>query len=414
MSLEETDFLPIILGGDINTYSLARAFHEEYGMKSVAVSLGRTHMISDSSFIDNIIIPDMDQEEGFVERLKGLACKHPGKKLVLLACGDWYVRMIVEHKAELARDFVIPYIDLDLLDRLVLKDVFYDICREIGVAIPETYVYDCSNPPDVLELPFGFPVVAKPASSAAYHYAEFPGKKKVFVLKTREELDEVLGNLASSSYKDKFLIQEFIPGDDTNMRILTCYCDEDSKVRFMAFGQTLLEEKTDFGIGNPAAIITRVNLDVMNEARRLLEAVGYTGFANFDIKYDPRDGGFKFFEINTRLGRSNYYVTGAGYNTVKWIVDDLVKGVDFGAELGPSGCVVADNEGMMYTVVPKDILMDYVKDTGLRAEIEECYRLGKVYNPVDCKAEAGFVRRVLYPRRFMSNQRKRFKSSGLS
>ena len=27
------------------------------------------------------------------------------------------------------------------------------------------------------------PVVAKPASSAAYHYADFPGKQKVFFLR---------------------------------------------------------------------------------------------------------------------------------------------------------------------------------------------------------------------------------------
>ena len=33
---------------------------------------------------------------------------------------------------------------------------------------------------------------------------------------------------------------------------------------------------------------------------------------------------FKFFEINIRLGRSNFYITGSGFNTVKLIVDDLI------------------------------------------------------------------------------------------
>lgn len=54
------------------------------------------------------------------------------------------------------------------------------------------------------------------------------------------------------------------------------------------------------------------------------------------------------FEINVRLGRSNFYVTGSGFNTVKWIVDDYIynKLDDY---------TVADNINL-YTVVPKGVI----------------------------------------------------------
>lgn len=120
--------------------------------------------------------------------------------------------------------------------------------------------------------------------------------------------------MQSSRYEGKFLIQEMIPGDDTSMRILTTYSDQNGKVRFTSFGQTLLEDMRPMGVGNPLAIVSRTDETIVAEAARLLEAVGYTGFANFDIKVDPRDGSHRFFEINTRLGRSNYYVTAAGDN----------------------------------------------------------------------------------------------------
>lgn len=403
MKCKELDFLPVILGGDITTYSLARSFHEAYGIRSLAVSMIRSRLCGDSDIIENLIVPTMDTRETFLAELVRIGQERSGKTLILLACGDWYVRMIVENRCLLEKYYVIPYIEEKLLNRLVLKDSFYEICEEIGVPYPKTYVYDCQNPPETLELPFPFPVIAKPASSAQYHYAQFPGKKKVFKFDTMEQLQTMLSNLNASSYDYKFLIQDFIPGDDTGMRILTCYCDRGGKVRFMAFGQTLLEDKGDMGIGNPVAIINRVDREIMGHARRLLEHVGYTGFANFDIKFDPRDGSYRFFEINTRLGRSNYYVTASGFNVVPWIVDDLLRQKQFADKP-----VIADNTDSLYTVVPKSILKRYIKDAALREEMLSLYARGKAVNPIAYKAETKFLRRI-YPYVFLWKQKRKFK-----
>ena len=37
-------FQPLLFGGDINVYSVARAFHEAYGVKSIAYEIGRAHV----------------------------------------------------------------------------------------------------------------------------------------------------------------------------------------------------------------------------------------------------------------------------------------------------------------------------------------------------------------------------------
>lgn len=403
MKLQEREFLPVILGGDITTYSLARSFHEEYHIKSIAISMQKNWLNSYSSIIENIIVPNMHQEDIFLSTLLGLGkTRGKEKKLILIACGDWYVRLIIEHKKELGEYYVIPYIDEDLMNRMVLKDSFYEICDQTGVPYPKTFVYDCKEKNE-LNLPFEFPVIAKPASSAQYHYAEFKGKKKVYKFETMDQLRAMLKELETSSYDYKFLIQDFIPGDDTYMNILTCYCDRDSKVRFMSFGRTLMEDQGPMAIGNPVAIINEVKLDVMNKAKAMLEAVGYTGFANFDIKYDMRDGSYRYFEINTRLGRSNFYVTGSGFNAVKWIVDDLIYHKKFDEEP-----VIADRENL-YTVIPKSIIMKYVKDDKLKEQVERLYREGKVSNPIDYKGDSNLIHK-LYAKYFMLKQKRRFEA----
>lgn len=403
----DVGFLPVILGSDIATYSLARTFHEQYGIESVALSKGKYHLCGDSTIIRSIYRQDMDEPEGFAERLLTIARELSEEKLLLMACGDWYVDLIMENREALEERFVIPYIPKDLHDNLVFKDRFYETCDRFDVPYPKTLVLDCANPPEdisAVDIPFSFPIIAKAASTPAYHYVEFEGKKKVFKFSAREDFDEMFRRLVASGYEDKLLVQDLIPGDDTNMRILTCYCDQDSKVRFAAFGQTLMEDPTDNGIGNPVAIINRVNPEVVEHARRLLEGVGYTGFANFDVKYDARDGSYRFFELNPRLGRSNYYVTAGGNNTVKWIVDDLILHQSF------QGTKIANEDGSkaLFHVVPKGMLLDYVQDPALEEEVRELFRTGRAVNPIDYAAERKLIRRI-YPKIFLAKQKRAFK-----
>lgn len=402
MKLKETCFLPVILGADITAYSLARSFHEEYGIKSLVVSQRRARIISESKIIENRVIPGIDDVDYLIEKLVEIGKEFKDKKqLILMGCGDFYVRNFVDNKAVLSEYFVIPYIDKELYDKIVLKDKFYEICEELQIDYPKTFVYNCKQE-NKLDFDFDYPVIAKTANSALYHYADFEGKKKIFRFYNENDLKEMLANLEKSSYDYKFLIQDCIPGDDSNMRVLTCYCDKNSKVRFAALGHCLLEDHTPFAIGNPVAIINEVDKNgIVEAATRFLEHIGYTGFANFDIKYDERNGTYNFFEINVRLGRSNFYVTGSGFNTVKWIVDDLI----YNKELPYT---VADNENL-FTVVPKGIILRYVKDEKLRKKVKKLWREGKVSYPLFYKVDMNPIRAFYVIASYFNQYRKYYR-----
>ena len=402
MEFKETGFMPVIMGADITAYSLARSFHEAYGIKSLVISQRRARIISESKIIENRIIPGTDDVEYLVKKLTEIGKEFEGKKkLILMGCGDFYVRNFVNNKDRLSRYFIIPYVDREIMDRIVLKDKFYEICDELHIDHPKTFVYECGKEND-LTFDFDYPVIAKTANSALYHYAEFPNKKKVYKFYDEASLKKMLADLEKSSYDYKFLIQDCIPGDDEYMRVLTCYSDRNGKVKFASLGHSLLEDHTPSAIGNPVCIINETDPAIVQPivaaATRFLEAVGYTGFSNFDIKYDYRNGTYNFFEINVRLGRSNYYVTGSGFNTVKWIVDDLIYEKDL-------EYTVADRENL-FTVVPKGIIMRYVKDPKNRADVKRLYREGKVSYPLDYKCDMSPKRRFYVYASLMNQYRK--------
>ena len=141
-NIDAPDVLPVILGGDIGAYSLARAFHEAYGIVPLVFSQADCHMCGDSSILVNRVVPHLERPAVLLSTLANTAECFSDRPLLLLGCGDWYVRLIVENRAVLEKSFIIPYIGEDLLNRLTEKDRFYELCAEVGVPAPRTVVFD--------------------------------------------------------------------------------------------------------------------------------------------------------------------------------------------------------------------------------------------------------------------------------
>lgn len=399
------EILPVILGADIGVYALARAFHEAYGVRSVVISGAAVGAVADSAIIDNSLVADSHDPRQLVDRALEVAAQNSGRRLVLLANSDWLVRVIVQHRAELEPHYVVPFLSEELLDRISDKATFSEICDELGISVPRTIVQDFAHAAEPgwtpVPVDVGFPLIAKAASSADYQDVEFEGKKKVFEIETQAELDELWVSLQTAGYRGRFVVQELIPGDDTQMRSITAYVDSRGEITLLCSAHVLLEEHTPSGLGNPAAMVTRRFDDMLEQAREFLVATGYVGFANFDVKVDPRDGSFRFFEVNPRIGRNNYYLTAAGANPMTFLVEDRVHG----RAVKP---VVVDNE-ILYSILPNRLLLRYVVDPALRAMVVGLMKSGKVVHPLQYREDASMKRRT-YVALALLNQVRKFRT----
>ena len=75
----ESSFLPLLFGGDINVYSMARAFHEAYGIRSTAYGKFPTGPCYQSDIIDYRPCRDIESDAVFVEKVTAFAHEHRDK-----------------------------------------------------------------------------------------------------------------------------------------------------------------------------------------------------------------------------------------------------------------------------------------------------------------------------------------------
>ncbi|KGN36571.1 hypothetical protein [Knoellia subterranea] len=386
-SIADQPFVPVIVGAHVGGYSLVRAFHEAYAVRSLVVTGATSWVVEDSAILEVVNCADAHDPEVLAATLKASPFAELSQPKILLATSDSLVDVIALMRDQLDDSWKVPYAGADALARATRKHTFEEAAQAAGVTTPATTFIDLGDPAyDVVsaDLPTdGYPLIVKPTAPAAWNRVKFDGQAKVHTVATQDELRDLVGRVQAAGYRETLIVQDMIPGDDTGMRILTCYCDKDSRVRFASYGRTLIEEHSPGLLGVPAAILTGQNREIVDEAVRLLAELKWVGYANFDLKYDPRDGKSKFFELNPRLGRSNYYVTGTGFNPVTWYVDEYVHD-----NLPEDFELLEANTETVYSVVPvRTIKWAIKRHPDLWERTRRVIKAGGLRNPLHYKVE---------------------------
>ena len=386
------DFLPVILGTDWNVYGVASSFHKAYGIKSVALGMRKQMYTNDLDYLEVHVFEDFDTSKVFVKELKNFARQHKDKKLLLISCSDYYTGLITENKDKLNELYLMNYIDLDLRNRLENKKDFYEICEKYGLSYPKTFVVSGDNK-DNFTLPFDFPVICKPNDSFKWLKVRFEGYKKAYKVDDLDKLNKILDLAYSNGYDDYMIIQDFIPGGSDAMFVVNSYVDSKGRVTMTHAAQTALDECLPNDIGNYNALISGDYPELVKEVKDFLEKIEYRGYANFDFKYDSRDGIYKVFEINLRQGRSSFYMTYAGNNFVTYLVDDMVYGKEHSYYNH-----VGDH---IWYITAKSVLKKYCPDS-LKDKVHLLLKEGKSDFGLDYAHKSNIKRWLLSLRRKLS------------
>jgi len=380
------DINVLILGTDMNAYTMARCYHELYNKKADIIGRGEIKATSLSKICNITYIEDFMEEKNFKKVLSKYGKKH--KRTLLIGTNDELIRLMAENSTYLKEwyEFNIP--TLSIVNDFLNKDSFYDTYSHV-LDIPKTYIYSCIE--KKLEIDFLFPVVLKPGHGVNYFKNKFEGQNKVYKIETEEKLLEIIKVIEESGYKDTLIIQEFIPGDDSCLHDCIVYLNADGKMQLATFAQIGLQEHTKTGVGNCTLLVSGYSQygipeELIYKIKDFMESIHYTGFAEFDFKYDQRDKKFKLFEINPRQARCSYYLTASGHNLIKYLVDDLY--------LNKKKKFKIEKKQIVLSFVPKTVINSNLENKKLKDKINKLIKDKHFYDPLDYKKDNSLKRKI--------------------
>lgn len=405
MKNKKASVTPVLLGGDLNAYSMAMSFANAYGVPSYVFSRSRLAITDSSSYIRLKVVNGLDGCDSAVEALTDFAKEHSGENLILVPCADWYMEML-----EYARDVLRGYYFFNIPSFEVWRTTsdkasFMRMLDKYGIEHPKTEIYDENTESFAARArKLRPPFVIKPSDSSEYWRHPFKGMKKVYFADTLAEAEDIYERILRSGYGGKVLLQEYIGHNsgakEPSASVLTAYSGADGRVRSAVMGDVLLEELSPSGRGNYSAIVTRPLDSIAKKLIGMLDSIGYTGIANFDIL--RADGKSYCLELNPRQGRSFDYVRSAGVNLAEALTQEM--------EGGSLGSRFVYPEGV-WRCVSRRTVKRYARDKGLADKAERLEREGRCFTPYDYRSEEGF-RRKIYVAAHLYRQSKMYKRYG--
>lgn len=237
---------------------------------------------------------------------------------VLIPVDDPATVFVDRHAEHLSEAFVFPQRPNGLSARLAHKGRMHELCRELGIPVPEAAFPHTREDVEAYAAEAAFPLVLKRMAA----WATAVDRTSVRIVHDRESLLAAY-TLMESPGEPNVMLQEHVPGDPTSIWMFNGYFDDRSRC-VTGFTGTKIRQSDD-DTGATSLGVCRPNPEINASARRLMSAVGYRGIVDMGYRYDARDGRYKLLDVNPRLGSTfRLFVDGAGNDVLRALYLDLL------------------------------------------------------------------------------------------
>jgi len=256
-----------------------------------------------------VSVPDPRKNEAdFISRLLEVAQEFKGS--LLIPTDDYTVVVLSKNKALLQPHYVVAVEDWEIVKKMIEKQFTYELARSLGIPAPLTFVAESLAEVKAFLDQVTYPCLIKPCEGHTF-FDHF--KVKMFRIENEDELFARYSEIEPLGFK--VMIQELIPGDDTQGVNYNSYFVDGAPIAEFTAKKVRLEPPF---LGSPRVIVSKAIPEILEDGRLLLKNMNYSGFSCMEFKKDLRNGIYKLMEINCRNNLSGLLAFTCGIN-FPWI-----------------------------------------------------------------------------------------------
>lgn len=276
---------------------IARSLGEQ-GIPVIGLSAQRGIYGNYTRYAKRVSAPDSRHEPDALLQFLIAFGKKLDHKAVIFPTRDDDLLFLNRFRMELSANFILASPEGPALHACLDKWETWLWAQKAQVAAPKCWLIegegDLSRIDDLT-----FPCVLKPL--AAHHWRQgknwaLVGNRKAIGISSREELISEYALIARAD--KRALLQEMVPGGDECLLIAACYLDRQSNYVAGFNTQKLVQSPEGFGTGCIVQAADRPEL--VEPTARLLKAMGFTGIAEVEYKWNADKREYQLIEVNPR------------------------------------------------------------------------------------------------------------------
>ncbi len=248
---------------------------------------------------------------------------------VIVPSGDLSIYFLSAYSSKLKnKGFLLNIVSENVLYQAFDKWKCHQLCKSLNVSVAKTIAVDSEASVSRKIKNFKFPVIIKPTRLAGGNYIRvFSPEKAVSAFKT---LYDTINKKEFSLNDSGLIIQEWIDSRMEDNWSCDVFYDQNGCCRAAL---TIKRLRTSLNFeGTPTSRLyagtIEKNEELIEITRKVLESIGWRGFAHVEYVMDRKTQKFFLTEINPRLPGYSYFLSRTGYEYGYYYAADLL-GVNY-------------------------------------------------------------------------------------
>jgi predicted ATP-grasp superfamily ATP-dependent carboligase len=220
-----------------------------------------------------------------------------GTKPVLILTADDYVKFCLKHREFVEDRFLVQLPPDNVVELLMDKIEFSEYARRKDILVPRCLSLCCADDLDNISQKMKFPVVLKPHNRTPKWVNE--KLPKAYLLSHIDDVKKIYHEIRL--IEPRLLVQEWIPGQDSNIHYCLTYFAEKGQCLAAFTGYKIRQWAVR--LGSTATTAPVDNRHVLQKTCEILKDLQYQGFGSIEFKQHEYDG--RYYLIEPTVGRVN-------------------------------------------------------------------------------------------------------------